>query len=236
MSPLAGAPGFVKAAAAATPAVAVPTAGPLASVAEHTNAAASARENGTSASSPSRSSGLAEAAMQDASHSAGNGSGLSAATARTGGLSLGSQDGALGAGASDGLSGLADPSQTQSTAGPSSSSGGGGGAAGLLSRYSMLAALPPGGVDRSGAGGPPSLGRDSMPAAFNIQVTDCNVVQASRRLKFSQRAKGVWLDAWLAASSPWRVGGLHSLQWSVRRPSWSAALMPFVPCTTGKLA
>ena len=183
VSPLAGAPGFVKAAAAATPAVPVPTAGPLASVAEHTNAAASARENGTSASSPGRSSGLAEAAaMQDAGHSAGNGSGLAVATARTAGLSLDSQDGPPGAGASDGLSGLADPSQTQPAPGPSTSSGGGGGgAAGLLSRYSMLGALPLGGVDRSGAGGPPSLGRDSMPAAFSIQVTDRKVMHPGRR-------------------------------------------------------
>jgi hypothetical protein len=197
VSPLQGAPGFVKAAAAATPAVAVPVAGPLASVAEHTNAAASAREfSRTSASSVDRSSGLAEAAQPGAGHAAGNGGGLSVATAKTAALTLGSQEATPGAGASDGLSGLADASQTQSTPGPGTSSGGGGGAAGLLSRYSMLAALPPGGVDRSGTGGPLSLGRDSMPAALGIQVIGRKVVQACRRrLMFWQRAKGVWLHA-----------------------------------------
>lgn len=192
VSPLAGAPGFVKAAAAATPAVSGPSAGPLASVAEHTNAAAAAAESGsaTGAASAFGSAGsAADAAEGNGGAPAADGVPSPAAKSAAP-ASAGSQAGAPPDSRLDGSNrepdvfaagssfagevaacGVPDGLPPQIQTGAASSSSGGGGPPGPGSgRYSMLAALPPGGVDRSGGAGPPSLGRDSMPAAVGWQV------------------------------------------------------------------
>lgn len=183
-SPLAGAPGFVKAAFAAPPAVSPPKAGPLASVAEHSNAAAAlARENGLASV---HGSAAAAAAAWDGS--GGDGS-ISAAQASALALSPAEQRAvaehqaavvavqaaarrvaeqnaaAEAAAAGGGLAGRAPPALQLKQSSPPDMQLGTASATGgppPLSRYSMLAALAPGGVDRTDGAGPPTLERDSM--------------------------------------------------------------------------